>query len=70
MAAWFEYRLHPVGPSVTGGLIAHPFDRARDVLRIYRDLTALLPDELTVFAGLIHAPDGTKRHWSPVIAAR
>ena len=28
----FEYQLHPVGPTVTGGLIAHPFDRARDVL--------------------------------------
>src|SRR5881296_4570218 len=29
----FEYRLHPVGPMITGGLIAHPFDRARDLLR-------------------------------------
>jgi FAD/FMN-containing dehydrogenase len=60
VAASFEYRLHPVGPSVTGGLVAHPFDRAKEVLRFYRDLTASLPDELTVFAGLIHAPDGTK----------
>jgi FAD/FMN-containing dehydrogenase len=60
VAASFEYRLHPVGPSVTGGLVAHPFDRAKEVLRFYRDLTASLPDELTVFTGLIHAPDGTK----------
>jgi FAD/FMN-containing dehydrogenase len=60
VAACFEYRLHPVGPSITGGLVAHPFDRAKEVLQFYRDVTASLPDELTVFAGLIHAPDGSK----------
>ena len=38
VATSFEYQLHPVGPTVTGGLIAHPFDRARDVLRFYRDV--------------------------------
>ncbi len=59
VAASFEYRLYPVGPTVTGGVIAYPFDAARDMLRFYRDLTASLPDELTVFAGLIHAPDGS-----------
>jgi FAD/FMN-containing dehydrogenase len=55
----FEYRLHPVGPVVTGGLIAWPFAAAFDVLRQFRDVTAALPDELTVFAGLVHAPDGS-----------
>jgi FAD/FMN-containing dehydrogenase len=59
VATSFEYQLHPVGPTITGGLIAHPFDRARDVLRFFRDFTASLPDEFTVFAGLIHAPDGS-----------
>jgi FAD/FMN-containing dehydrogenase len=59
VAASFEYQLHPVGPSIAGGLIAYPFDRAKDVLRFYRDVTASLPDELTVFAGLVHAPDGS-----------
>jgi hypothetical protein len=29
------------------------------VLRYYRDFTESLPDELTVFGGLIHAPDGS-----------
>jgi FAD/FMN-containing dehydrogenase len=57
VAVSFEYRLHPVGPIVTGGLIAHPFTAAWDVLRFFRDVTASLPDEFTVFAGLIHAPD-------------
>ena len=55
----FEYQLHPVGPMVTGGLVAHPFERARDVLRFYRDFTASLPDEMSVFGGLLHAPDGS-----------
>ena len=49
VATSFEYQLHPVGPTVTGGLIAHPFDRARDLLRFFRESTASLPDEHTIF---------------------
>ena len=59
VAASLEFRLHPVGPMITGGLVAHPFAAARDVLKFYRDVTASLPDEATLFAGLIHAPDGS-----------
>jgi FAD/FMN-containing dehydrogenase len=59
VATSFEFRLHPVGPLVTGGLIAHPFDRARDLLRFFRERTASLPDEHAIFGGLIHAPDGS-----------
>jgi FAD/FMN-containing dehydrogenase len=59
VVASLEYQLHPVGPTITGGLVAHPFERAREVLRFYRDITASLPDEFTVVAGLIHAPDGS-----------
>lgn len=54
----FEYQLHPLS-MVTGGLIAHPFPAAGDVLRFYRDFTADVGDDLTVFAGLVHAPDGS-----------
>jgi FAD/FMN-containing dehydrogenase len=56
-ASWLEYRLHPVG-MVTSGLIAYPVDQARDVLRFFRDITSALPDGLTIFGGLLHAPDG------------
>jgi FAD/FMN-containing dehydrogenase len=59
VATSFEYQLHPVGPTITGGLVAHPFERARDVLKFFRDFTASLPDESIVFAGLIHAADGS-----------
>jgi FAD/FMN-containing dehydrogenase len=54
----FTYRLHPVA-TVTGGLIAHPIDAAPDVLRFYRDAAAGASDDLTVFAGLVPAPDGS-----------
>ena len=55
----FTYRLHPVGPVVTGFRIAHPFPAARDMLRFYRDFTATMPDLLTINAALLHAPDGS-----------
>ena len=57
--SWLEYRLHPVG-AVTSGLIAHPFDHARDVLKFCREITTGLPDDLTIFGALLHAPDGAK----------
>jgi FAD/FMN-containing dehydrogenase len=60
VAATFEYQLHPVGPMITGGLVAHPFERAREVLRFYRDFTSKIPDEMAVFGGLIHSPEGAK----------
>ena len=44
---------------VTGGLIAHPIEAAPELLRFYRDAVADAPDDLTVFAGLVHAPDGS-----------
>ena len=61
VATSFEFGLHPIGPKVTGGLLAHPFAAARDVLRHYRDVTADAPDALTAFAGLVHTPDGVAK---------
>ena len=37
IAASLEYNLHPVGPIITGGLAAHPLQKAGDVLRFFRD---------------------------------
>ena len=58
VATSFEYRLHPL-TQVVGGLAIHPFSAAKDVLAFYREFTDQLPDELTVFAALVHAPDGS-----------
>jgi FAD/FMN-containing dehydrogenase len=58
VATSFTYRVHPVA-QVIGGLIAHPLDAAPDLLRFYRDAAADLSDDASVFAGLVHAPDGS-----------
>jgi FAD/FMN-containing dehydrogenase len=58
VATSLTYRLHRLS-TVTGGLIAHPIDAAPDLLRFYRDAVADVSDDLTVFAGLVHAPDGS-----------
>ncbi|MDQ3045177.1 MAG: FAD-binding oxidoreductase [Chloroflexota bacterium] len=55
----FELRLHPV-TQVLGGMLIHPFSRADEVLRFYRDVAANAPDELTVYAALLTAPDGNQ----------
>jgi FAD/FMN-containing dehydrogenase len=51
----FEYRLHPVGPTVLAGGVVHPFERAGEVLRRFRDQVASAPDELTVVAVISRA---------------
>ncbi|VIO72579.1 6-hydroxy-D-nicotine oxidase [Bradyrhizobium ivorense] len=59
IATTLEYQLHAVGPTITGGLIAYPFDRSRDVLSLFRERTSSLSDEQILFATLAHAPDGS-----------
>ena len=58
VAASLTYRLHEL-TMITGGLIAHPIEAGPDMLRFYRDAVQNLPDDLTVFAALAHAPDGS-----------
>jgi FAD/FMN-containing dehydrogenase len=68
IATSFEYGLHPVGPTLHGGLVLHPFAAAGDVLRVYRDLTSKAPDDLTVFCGFLHAPDGSGTKLAGMVA--
>jgi FAD/FMN-containing dehydrogenase len=56
----FEYRLHQVGPMITGGLVLHPLARAAEMLRFYREFVESIPDELAVAAALLTGPDGQK----------
>lgn len=53
----FEYRLHPI-VSVLGGMLIHPYAKAKDFFRFYRDFTATAPDELTAHAALLTTPEG------------
>jgi FAD/FMN-containing dehydrogenase len=68
VATSFEFSLFDVGPTVIGGLVAYPFDQAREVLKFYRDFTADIPDELSVLGGLIHAPDGSGTPMAAILA--
>ena len=66
VATSFTYRLHPL-KTVVGGLIAHPVEAAPELLRFYRDAVADCSDDLTVFAGLVHAPDGSGAKLSALV---
>ena len=67
VATSFTYRMHPVH-TIVGGLIAHPLDAAPDMLRFYREAVADASDDLSVFAGLVHAPDGSGAKLSAMLA--
>ena len=53
----FEFRLHPVGKILFGPVI-HPLERARDLLRFYREFMEGAPDELQAYAGCLRSPEG------------
>ena len=52
----FTFRLHEVGPTVTGGLVVWSADRVDEVLAAYRDLTEAAPRELTAAVTVRLAP--------------
>jgi FAD/FMN-containing dehydrogenase len=52
----FEFRASRVGPTVLGGMLLYPWERAREAVQATRDVMARAPDELTVFVALITAP--------------
>ena len=59
VAASLQFKLHPVGPIVTGGLVVHPIAKARDMLRFFRDTARKLSDDMGLVGTLTHAPDGS-----------
>jgi FAD/FMN-containing dehydrogenase len=42
----FEFRLHPVGPTITHGTVMHSVERAGEVAGFYRDFFESAPDEM------------------------
>jgi len=59
IAASFEFRLHTVGPTVTGGVVFWPLHAAGDVLRLFRELAASASDDLMLMASVVGAPDAS-----------
>lgn len=52
----FRFRLHEVGPEVFAGLVVHPYERAGELLRRYRELAAAAADDLALWVILRKAP--------------
>jgi hypothetical protein len=52
----FEFRLHPVGPILTGGLLLYPRAQARELVRLYRDFIAQAPDQVCGGLAMLTAP--------------
>jgi FAD/FMN-containing dehydrogenase len=68
----FTYRLHEVGPQVTGGIVAWPGADAERVLNAFREAANAAPRELTLVALRRNAPPApwlpTEAHGTPIIA--
>src|SRR5262245_6297464 len=56
----FEFQLHPVGPTVLGGVVLHSWANARDALRFYANYSRTAPDELATDAVLLTSPEGQR----------
>jgi hypothetical protein len=52
----FEFQLHRVGPEVLSGLIVHPLEAAKDVLRFYREFLPTTPEEFACWFVMRKAP--------------
>jgi FAD/FMN-containing dehydrogenase len=52
----FEYRLYPLGPMVLAGLVIHPRETARELLRAYRDFMLTAPDAVGGAFACLTAP--------------
>lgn len=61
VAASFEYQLHEVGPVVSGGVVAHPFDRARETMRFFRETASRATDDLMLVCGVLTGPDAATK---------
>jgi FAD/FMN-containing dehydrogenase len=58
VASSLEFDAHPLS-TVFGGVVAFDLSDAPKVFEFFREVTADTPDELVVFCGLVHAPDGS-----------
>ncbi|MDW3214260.1 MAG: FAD-binding oxidoreductase [Ilumatobacteraceae bacterium] len=68
----FTFRVHEVGPTITGGLVAWDAQRTDEVLAAYAELTDSAPRELTAAAMIRLAPPAPfvpeEWHGRPVVA--
>jgi FAD/FMN-containing dehydrogenase len=58
IATSFEYRLHPLNPSVLAGHIDYPAPQVKDAIKFYADLMSNAPRELSIDLSLSRGADG------------
>jgi FAD/FMN-containing dehydrogenase len=68
VATSFEFRLHPVGPIVSTGMLVYPIERAHEVAAVFGDYATTAPDEVTASMGYGVAPTGPP--FPPEVAGR
>jgi len=72
IATAFEYRLHPIGPVLMGGMLLYPASEATPLLRFYREYMATAPDELMALVAFLSAPPAPfvpeQMHGAPMVA--
>jgi FAD/FMN-containing dehydrogenase len=56
----FEYRLHPVGPSILRARLSYDLESARDALRIYDEFCRTARDVISADAALATTPSGER----------
>lgn len=59
VATAFEYRLHPLNPTVIGGHVDFPATQLKDAIEFYAELITHAPRELSVDLSLAANQDGT-----------
>jgi FAD/FMN-containing dehydrogenase len=64
----FTYRLHPIGPIVTGGFNFWPYEAAGDVLRLFRDVAGGISDDLSLVGALVRSPEEPYQALAGIIA--
>jgi len=72
IVASYEYEMRKHGPTVMAGMVAHPMDRADDVISFYREFSEAASDDLTCVLLLRIAPPApflpTDIHGKPIAA--
>jgi FAD/FMN-containing dehydrogenase len=56
IATSLEFRLHEVGPLVLSGQVVYPFERAGELLRLFREFMSDAPDELQCYPFMFRIP--------------
>jgi FAD/FMN-containing dehydrogenase len=64
----FTFQLYPLGPTITGGFNFWPYEQAADVLKLFREESAKISDDLSLVAALVRSADEPHEPLAGIIA--